>query len=66
MEKRYYSAPQVKVMDIESTTIMAGSLVEQSDGSLSGNMVAADETQDAQTARVASNEYFNSWDDDEE
>ena len=66
MEKRIYDAPKISVMEVETSSIMAGSPTynETTTGNGSVNLQNASDapTEDADVARVGTNKYFDSWD----
>lgn len=71
MNKKMYNAPEIAVVEVETASIMAGSptYTENADGNGGSVDFSNDGTVkdgNAGMARVASNQYFDSWSDDEE
>lgn len=70
MNKKMYNAPATTVVEMEASSIMAGSPTYQETATGNGGSVDfGDGTAtegNAGSARVASNQYFNAWSDDEE
>lgn len=70
MNKKTYNAPATTVVEMEASSIMAGSptyneFTTGNGGSVDfGDGTAKDG--DAGTARISSNQYFDAWSDDEE
>lgn len=63
MEKKQYTAPCLTIVDMESTTILAGSDGLSKDGS-NGNLGSGVENNgDASQAFIPSQKFFDSWDD---
>lgn len=67
MNKKMYNAPEIAVVEVETASMIASSIKydEQSndvDFSDAGNV----DTGNAGMARVSSNQYFDSWSDEEE
>lgn len=64
MEKKIYEKPTIQAVELASLAIMAGSGELSADGT-KGDLNTT-ETADANTAFVSSNQYFDTWGDDEE
>lgn len=67
MNKKMYNAPEIAVVEVETASMIASSVKynEQSDD-VDFSDAGSVETGNAGAARVASNQYFDSWSDDEE
>ena len=67
MNKKMYNAPEIAVVEVETASMIASSVKynEQSDD-VDFSDAANVGTDNAGMARVSSNQYFDSWSEDEE
>ena len=66
MEKKQYTAPCLTIVDMESTTILAGSGGLSTDGTSGDLGNGVESNGDAGQAFAPSQKYFDSWENDEE
>lgn len=62
MEKKQYTAPCLTIVDMESTSILAGSGGLSKDGSNGDLGSGVENNGDAGQAFIPSQRYFDSWD----